>query len=143
MPKVPKYLGPYLSVRVCQASCLNLKYATEPARTSTIVSSGSILYSFFSAWLIMPAVIIAQKQTAATGVSTGIIPVSHGTIMPIHPSHSSIPSIRIGIIDAFGFICPSAICCSLLPVIFPKPGITKKAASKAWIIQSVVFIPAV
>ena len=103
----------------CDAKAANLKYATTADRIKTIINIGSILYSFFRACTNMPANIIEQKAVAARGVKIGTIPKSHGTIMPIHPNNSRTPNIRIGIIELFGFKCPSATCFSLLPVIFP------------------------
>ena len=74
------------------------------------------------------------------GVRTGMIPVSQGTMMPMQPSHSKMPSMRMGIRDAPGFMWPSAICSCLLLLSLPKPGIMNAAASKPCIIQSIVFI---
>lgn len=119
---------------------MNLKYATVAEREKTTINIGSILYSFFLVCINIPANIIKQKHTAAVGVNIGKIPVSHGTIMPMQPKSSRMPNILIGIIESFGFKCPSAICFSLLPVILPKPGIIKKAERSPCIIHKIILI---
>lgn len=137
-----------IEIKVClpakigydDGQCMNLKYATVAERAKTTINIGSILYSFFLVCTNIPAIITKQKHIAVIGVKIGKMPVSHGMTMPIQPKSSRTPNIRIGVIESFDFKCPSAMCFSLLPVILPKPGITKKAERSPCIIHKDIFI---
>jgi len=70
----------------------------------TKINIGNILYSFLRMCITRAAPMSRQKQRAVRGVSKGKIPVSHGIMIPTQPKSSRTPSMRSGIIDAFGFM---------------------------------------